>query len=324
MSVSTGVRGRVRWAAMLAVAAVVLGTAAPTSATTTPTAPPPGTAQQVSALVGAAPRVGALPATSFPALAAEGNDSVSRFDPTTAHGCYGVGACVFGDRTARRTIVLFGDSHAQMWLPAVSAAGVTLGYRVVLLYLGGCPFAWVTVWNPTAVGPFPAGYYHFCDAFRARAIRSIERLHPSLVLLSNRTSLLDVSPTHYFDRAQWQRGVRTTVRMLRRHVRHVAVIGDVVYMERTLPQCLAAYPSTVQSCSTQNPNLAAHGHEAAERDAAKAAGARFINTLPWVCTARCSPVIGPFLVYLNQAHLDVTYVTYLSRVMTSAVRRVLH
>jgi SGNH domain (fused to AT3 domains) len=306
--------------------ALLLGVAtppAPSGASGSSIAPSPGSASVVAAMVGSASRLSTLPVTSFPPLSLEGVDSVSHVSPTTARGCLTTTACVFGDLHARRTIVLFGDSHAQMWLPAVAAAGRTLRYRVVLLFLGGCPFASVTVWNPQPLGPFPAGYYGYCDGFRRNALRAIERLRPALVLLSNRTSLIESSPNHYFDRAQWVHGVKTTVRDLRRSVRDVAVIGDVVYLQRPMPECLAAYPTDVQACATANPNLAAHSHEAAEREAARAAGASFINVLPWVCTARCSPVIGPFLVYLNQAHLDVAYVTFLSKVMTSAIRRVL-
>ena len=309
------------WGGLL-LALLVCGLGASASAVSG-SAPAPGSAAQVHSLVAAASTITALPASSSPALSFEPEDSASREFPATSHGCYTTRACVFGDRSARRTIVLFGDSHAQMWLSAVSPAARALRYRVVLLFLGGCPFASVTVWNPIPLPPYPAGYYYGCNAFRRDSIRAIDRLHPALVLLSNRTALVPSGAGTYFSRAKWQHGVRTTILHLRRYVHRIAVLGDVDYMSKDPPECLAAYPSGVQRCASPNPNLSSHGHEAAERNEARRLGVRFINTLPWICTRTCSPVIGSFLVYLNNAHLDATYVAYLSQVMTAALRRVL-
>jgi len=308
-------RGRRGVACALALAASCATTSAVAVAVPRTTAPHPGTAAQVQAAVAFSSRITTVPSPSFPWLGAEGVDSASREFPATSRGCLTATACVFGDPAARRTIFLYGDSHAQMWLSAVAPAAAALHYRVVLMFLGGCPFADVTVWNPIPIGPFPAGFYHACDWFRFAAIQAIRRLKPALVLLSNRTAMVMRGPGSYFSRAQWRRGVVRTIAAIRRTTPDVAVIGDIVFMSNALPQCLAAEPTHVQACASPNPNLAVHGHEAAEGEAARAAGARFIDTLPWVCTQRCSPVIGPFLVYLNGAHLDATYVTYLSRVM---------
>lgn len=315
---------RSRRVAAGALAAVsLLAAAGVASGTPRVVAPRPGSAAQIAAAVASAPRITSLPAPSFPTLGAEGSDSATREFPPTAYGCLTPTACVFGDTASPRTIFLYGDSHAQMWLSAVVPAARDLGDRVVLMYLGGCPFADLTVWNPIPLPPFPAGYYHACNWFRARAIHDIDRMHPSLVLLSNRTAMVPAGPGTWFTRRQWQHGVRATINAIRPHVGTIAVIGDIVYMSKALPECLAAYPRSVQACASPNPNLAAHSHEAAERDAARAAGAKFIDTLPWTCSASCSPVIGPFLVYLNSAHLDATYVSYLSGVMLTALERVL-
>jgi hypothetical protein len=285
--------------------------------------PPPGTAVEIAELVHAAPTITKVPAQSYPSIGAEASDSATQEFPATAHGCLSVSGCVFGDTTAPQTIVLFGDSHAQMWLSAVVPAAEALHYRVVLLYLGGCPAASVDVWNSLPLEGAPVGYYAECNRFRSAAIKAINHLHPVLVLLSNRTSMVQSGAGTYFTDAQWKNGVRATIDQLRRPKTKVAVIGDIVYFNEPLPQCLAANPTAVQQCAAANPNAASHAHESAERTEALSLGAAFINPLSWLCTSTCSPVIGSFLVYLNNAHLDATYVTFLSTVMQAALQKVL-
>lgn len=319
-------RGRAHRAALvaaIAVAALSLSVTAGAVSIPRATPPPPGTAAEIYSLVHAAPTITRLPANAYPTLTAEYSDSASREFPVTNHGCLSIGACVFGDTAATRTIVLLGDSHAQMWLSAVVPAAMVLKYRVELLFLGGCPAATVTVWNPQPLPPFPAGYYRGCDRFRSQAIHAIDRLHPVLVLLSNRTSMVESGNGQYFSNAQWEHGLGSTILALRRPGTKVGVIGDIDYMSQPMPQCLAAYPSNVQQCASPNPNATSHGHQSAERVEATRLAVPFINTLRWVCTSTCSPVIGGFLPYLNSTHLDATYVTFLSNVMQTELQQVL-
>jgi hypothetical protein len=321
-----GLRGRERRAVLLAavaIAALTLSVTANAASIRRATPPPPGTAGEIYSLVHAAPTITKLPATAYPTLSAEYSDSATREFPVTNRGCTQVGECVFGDTSATRTIMLFGDSHAQMWLSAVVPAAVALKYRVELLYLGGCPAAKVTVWLPQPLPTSPAGYYRVCDSFRMQAIRAINRLHPALVLLASRSAMVESSNGAYFTNAQWEQALGTTILALRQPGTTVAVIGDLVYLNQPLPQCLAANPANVQQCASPNPNVASHGHASAERFESVKLGAPFINTLRWVCTTTCSPVIGGFLPYLNTSHLDATYVTYLTNVMETALERAL-
>lgn len=312
-----------RGATLLAAAVLAVATTASAATVTSKGVPPPGTYAQVAALVHASSHITTIPATSYPSYADESSDSASREYPVTSHGCLAISACVFGDTGATKSIVLFGDSHAQMWLSAVAPAALALHYRVVLMFLGGCPAASVTVWNPAPLPPFPAGYYTGCNHFRTQAIKAINHLHPALVLLSNRTAMVESGNGSYFSNAQWERGVKTTIDDLSHKGTKIALIGDIVYFNQPMPQCIDAYPTNVQQCAAPNPNTTSHSHELAERSEALALGAGFIDTLPWICTKTCSPVIGSFLAYLNSAHLDATYVTFLSRVMQASMQKLL-
>jgi len=58
--------------------------------------------------------------------------------------------CVYGDTTSSTTVVLFGDSHAAYWFPAVDEISLQQHWRLVDLTKDGCPAA--EAWVP-ALGP---------------------------------------------------------------------------------------------------------------------------------------------------------------------------
>src|SRR5262249_38726446 len=48
-------------------------------------------------------------------------------------------ACLLGDTSSTRVLVVAGDSHAAHWLPALDSAGRVLGLKVVPHIRGACP-----------------------------------------------------------------------------------------------------------------------------------------------------------------------------------------
>lgn len=304
----------------LAAAVVLVGSVA-VAAASPPRTTGPGNPEQVAALVAASASLSSLPSHPDPTLQRESSEATWNEYPVVAH-CTNTAAdpCVFGERTATRRIVLLGDSHAAMWLPAVLAAARTLGDRVVLVWTPGCPAADVVPYDPVADGGIPEGYDTACTTWRTKAIATVRALRPTLVLLSDRTSLMRSGPGAYFTAAKWRAGLEATIRALAMPATRVAVLGDIDPLSVSPESCLATHPHAVQSCSAPYPDPAAHSNEAAERAAAAATGAGYVRTLPWVCTTRCSAVIGDFLPYLDATHLDVAYVSYLGVVMTDAIR----
>ena len=92
--------------------------------------------------------------------------------------------CAWGDRTAKRVVVLTGDSQAAMWLSALSVAGQTLHFKLVMLAEPGC-----APWG----SPNPAGFVIFsnvtvanCDAWHHAVVAASAALHPALVIMAGR------------------------------------------------------------------------------------------------------------------------------------------
>ena len=53
----------------------------------------------------------------------------------------------------------------------------------------------------------------------------------------------------------------------------------------------------------------------AERTAALAEGARYIDVIPWLCAKRCSAVIANYDVYVDGDHLSTSYTLHLEGVL---------
>jgi hypothetical protein len=305
---------------MVGIAVIVLAAVAVTSlagATPIPL-PSPGTPTQVAAAVKVAPKINQLPSDLIPAIQNVSYDNAAAYFPATKNGCSGTTACVYGDTSATAAVALFGDSHAAMWLPALSWVGKQLGFRIVLLWYPGCPAADVTVWNASS-----HSLNEQCDQWRSSSISAITKLDPELVLLSDRTNDIRGANDKLFTNAAWQAGLETTIGELSSAKLKVAVIGDITAMTNMIPSCLAAYAKHIQRCSSPNPNPAMSEHVAAEMAAAKAKGAAYINPQSWLCTKTCSPVVSNLDVYYDSEHVSATYAAWCARLMEDAVKALL-
>jgi hypothetical protein len=310
-------RGLVR-SAVAVWAVVCVGALAVSASASTP---PPGSSAQVKALVAASTKIKKLPSGLTPSLATAATDNAATVYPAMKVGCSSPTQCVYGDTASSKTLVLLGDSHAEMWLSAILPFAIANQLKVVVLSTLGCPVATVTIWISS-----PPGYYTACTTDRSKDIATIVGMHPADVVIAERTAHLKRSPTAYFTNGQWQAGFIKTLHALAPSGAKLVVLGDNTVLNVSPLQCLAAYPTNVQHCSTQNPNLRTVNltHVAAEKAAAVQAHAAFVATVPWMCARTCSPVIGTMAAYWDAYHLTNTYATYLSKVMAAALTTALH
>ncbi len=276
----------------------------------------PGTASQVHHAVAVSHSITKVDAAVAAELSGP-SDIPQRLYPVIANGCNTVTQCVFGDVASHHVIVLFGDSHAMMWLPALNPAARKDGDRLVLLWTPACPAADVSGYRYVEeVVPTNAQ----CAAWRQKAITAIQKLRPAAVLVGERTAaIVHASTGQPFTAAQWFTGLAVTVAALLKATPHVGVLEDIVFFDGSVPNCLAAYPNQVQRCSVKDPNPRFPGQQVAEQAVAKATGATFVKTNQWFCTARCSPIIGNFIVYYNEGHVSAHYAEYLAAVMRTAI-----
>jgi len=253
---------------------------------------------EVAAAVKAAAARAPLPAGLTPPISGVEND---HYVPPSGCAAYDgettSNICRLDDRSAGRTVVLIGDSHALMWLPAV----LTLpGWTVVPLAKTACtPDKWRTSGE--------------CGDWYRWMVRQAKHLHPHVVLISGAYG----GDTGGTARAALD-GITGLGGDLSRTAKHVIVIADDDGISQQPVDCLLRSDANMQTCTTSwtqdqfqaNDTLAQHATEI---------GLGFIHTRGWFCSGyECPMVVGHTIVYRDTGHITTTYAAELAPVFRRA------
>jgi hypothetical protein len=229
------------------------------------------------------------------------------------NGCHGGSPwntdCFFGHRRSRTTIVLFGDSHALSWFPAIEEVADKRGWRLLNLTYSACVPAWIISFDPRAQQVMRA-----CLSWRARAIERLAELRPDIVLVSGTRGLrmVDASGQELTGQGRiraWTRGMTITLTKLARTSDRVILVADTPNSGFSSPAtCLARNPENHVRCATAVHPAINYDWLNAELAAAKATKSGFINAERWVCpTSPCPEVINGRLVHRNGGHLSFEF-----------------
>ena len=267
-------------------------------------------------LVAAAPSITSLPAGLTPSLTgvhADWGGPPPRCWPTSGEST--IPACVFGDRTSGRTMVLYGDSHAAMWFDVVNLIAALSHWRLLILAKGDCPALDLTFQNPPGYGS-PTGPFTACSRWHTFALDRMRAAHPDLIVI---TQDADFAPGGLrFAPPLWQTATEATVRALPVPADRVVILGNIPQTPQGGPQCLALHPNDVQQCSGPNSPYTERRNRA-ERAAAAATGARYVDTVPWFCSHTCTDVIGHYQPYWDDYHVNATYSLVLGQVLADSI-----
>jgi peptidoglycan/LPS O-acetylase OafA/YrhL len=220
--------------------------------------------------------------------------------------------CVYGDSSSKTTVVLFGDSHAMHWFPALNALAKEHNWRLVGFSKAGCPPAEVHRYNRAL-----RREYSECDTWRERTLeRIVEEERPSMVLTSMLNPYRVMEDGEQLDSKASEKaleeGYVSTLRKLRRSGAEVVVIRDVPHTHKDIPECVSEALDHLQECAI--PRSKAFNYPPVNaRAATKVEGVHLIDPTPVLCFEKtCPAVIGDTLVYRNGDHLTPTYVRTLT------------
>ncbi|WP_369238117.1 acyltransferase family protein [Streptomyces sp. R21] len=225
--------------------------------------------------------------------------------------------CVYGDRTSSRTVVLFGDSHAAQWFPALERLATARGWRLVSLTKASCKVADVTIVADHK--PYTA-----CDTWRADAVARIKALRPALVVVSSSDAGDPARPAADL-LGQWTAGFESTFRALGASGARVAALLDTPWPKGDPIDCAARNSMQLRACAKHLPDPARDvTRSAAVRAAASASDAAVIDPASWVCAPRtgvCPVVVGNTAVYRDDSHLSEAYAEALAPVLAPSLDR---
>jgi peptidoglycan/LPS O-acetylase OafA/YrhL len=225
--------------------------------------------------------------------------------------------CSFGPSDAK-TLVLFGDSHAEQWLPALIQVANSKQWHLVTLLKASCPSAMVTVYNPRLERE-----EYECSAWREKALSYIYAIRPSIVLTSNssgyvkRPSVED--PYARLSIEQWQEGTRSTLQGLNAAAASVVLLRDTPRPDIDVPICLSRamthpvlYPAS--TCHLSEQQVLAPPIWQAEIMATQ--GLEHVSALDMTdnfCRDdQCSPMLNSMVVYKDSNHIASTFAASLA------------
>ena len=149
--------------------------------------------------------------------------------------------CAFGEAGADTTVVLFGDSHAAHWFPAVRRAAAERGWQLVSLTKSSCPPPSVPLVSPALGRP-----YAECGAWREAALARIDRLRPAVVVTSGSADYVAAGGQPGVSVEAWGRGTARTFGRLSASAGHVLHFEDTPRPDADVPR--VPCPAGVAGC----------------------------------------------------------------------------
>ena len=266
----------------------------------------------VEKLVAAAPSIHTLPANLNPPLGA------TALGWPYSSSCWAnwtetsVPPCLFGDPHGTRTMVVVGDSHAQMWFDTINAIATESHWRLWYLAKSGCPEP-LLPYTKTVSG----GEYSSCDSWHKFVINRINQLNPDLLIVSEE-GRYSPNAGPVYSSGQWTEGLDAFFRSITAPKAKFVVLGNIPELPQTGPDCIARHTDDVQACSA---TVAASKtpYIGAETTAVESFGGRYIDPTPWFCSKVCTPVIGNYDVYFDHWHMMGPYALSLTNVLAQAL-----
>jgi len=216
--------------------------------------------------------------------------------------------CLGGNQNSKKLIVLYGDSHASMWMTAVDAIAKNQNYKVLLLAKLACPILQKTIWSYQLDRPFTE-----CDEWNTKAIELIKSLTPDYLLVTNqwKPAVQDGKKDDFGTNTLWGEEFPKALANLKTIANKVVVIGNNPSMATDPLRCASKPKQNLLLCASFTPNADNHIINKIESDAAKSLGIPYVDTVSIACSKTlCPVVINGYFVYFDQWHFTDQYVQF--------------
>jgi hypothetical protein len=217
--------------------------------------------------------------------------------------------CSLGDPGGRTTVVVFGDSHAKMWMPALNRYVKARHVRMIPLVKLGCA--------PYEIPPDGTPFGQSCAAYRSWALDQIRAIRPDLVLVSAESPKVDATSDNV---RMWQQAVEGLVARLDPLTPRIRVIGDVSQQKLLPPECLSSRSSTMATCTARVSRRIVAFDRAASK-AASAQGVPYVDVLDLVCVEGLCPMVADGIpIFRDQNHVTRTWAAHVSDEFVARLR----
>ena len=216
--------------------------------------------------------------------------------------------CLYGDPSGSRTLILFGDSHAMQYFPALDELAETRHWRLITLTKAECTPGEVKIRSMVADRE-----YSQCDAWRDWTLRRIEMGDPrsAIVVMSGDTAYTPYGSdgrelSGEAGAAQMEAGYLATLARIHRAGLSTVVIKDTPVSSSDVPACVSEGLDRLETCAFRRVHDDTKDFDA--RAAHAAPGTHLIDMTDEICPGGlCRAVIGNALVFRDKSHLTATF-----------------
>jgi peptidoglycan/LPS O-acetylase OafA/YrhL len=225
-------------------------------------------------------------------------------DVTTIGDCSGFDRtendiCQYGDGDGSKKLVLFGNSHAVAWLPALGPTAKTAGWQLFPVVKESCD------WGEY----LGSDRYPQCGVWYRWALAKIKAMHPDVIVLNG-----------YLGGPDWQPALAQAISDLKPLAGRVVLFTDPPGVVTPPVDCLQRRNATLQSCVSPLTDYSGSSSRT-QRTMAAQAGIGFVDVQPWFCwKAMCPSVIGSRVVYTDVGHVTQTYAAHLTPLLAPALK----
>ena len=254
--------------------------------------------------------------TEFPkALRPALSQAVADKSPWLTNGCSvdfsdsALVECIAGSTSSSKLMVVYGDSHASMWMTALDAIAKDAGYKIHLFAKLACPLPRELVWSYQLNRPFDE-----CAKWQSDVISRVEELKPDVIVVTDqfKPAVVNGKKSDAETTDFWRRNFPKALKELQALAPKVIVIGNNPSMSTDSIKC-ASMPGATPSDCISSRNSAGNGTiNSIEQSAAESLGMTYVDTVAFACNSyACPAVINGMLVYFDQWHFTDTYVKWL-------------
>ena len=206
--------------------------------------------------------------------------------------------CQMGDPKGKKLIVVFGNSHATMWIPAVQKIALTHQLRFIPIVKESCVYdSYVS----------PSSKKDCLDWFRW-AEPKLAALHPDIVIV----------PAYV--EARWKIGIPDLLERFSSVAPRVVLMSDAPGIDILPTDCLLLDGATQGTCLRPQRKRFRES-EVILRRMASQHNAEFIDVHEWFCYQdRCPLVVNSTVVYRDTGHITATYSRFLTPALARALR----
>jgi hypothetical protein len=228
-----------------------------------------------------------------------------------------VPSCPGGDANGSKLIILYGDSHASMWMPAIDAIAKKNGYRVELYAKLACPLIEAPVWSYQLNRTFSE-----CTQWQQQVLPKIKSAKPDILIVTDqwKPAVVNGEKSDFDTETLWEKEFPKAVATLNSYAKKLVVIGNNPSMTTDSINCVSRPGVTISICASVRTKADNNSINKIEQSAAMSVKATFIDTVGWACDAyMCPAIVDNKLVYFDQWHFTATYVNWLTPSLAKAL-----